>query len=137
MDNRLDYKYELTILTPTYNRKSTIDRLYRSLINQSNHLFQWLIIDDGSTDGTDELIESFKKHEFDLQYVRKNNGGKHTALNYAHPFIKGEWVCIVDSDDYLTENAADEIVSAIRCYREYDNVKCLTFLRGKPDGSVC
>ena len=99
------YKYRLTVLTPTYNRAYTLTKVYESLAKQTKQNFQWLIIDDGSSDGTEELIMSFPKTGFELEYHKKSNGGKHTALNYSHQFIKGEMVVILDSDDYLTDDA--------------------------------
>lgn len=103
------YKYRLTVLTPTYNRAYTLTKVYESLAKQTKQNFQWLIIDDGSSDGTEELIMSFPKTGFELEYHKKSNGGKHTALNYSHQFIKGEMVVILDSDDYLTDDAIETI----------------------------
>lgn len=127
----MDYKYPITILTPTYNRSNCLSTLYNSLINQTNHSFQWLIIDDGSTDNTKELIESFNTASFPIDYYYKNNAGKHTAINYSHPYIKGEIVCIVDSDDWLLPDAIDTILLYKKNYFSNNNVKLMTFLRGK------
>lgn len=101
---------KLTIITPTYNRKDLLPRLIDSLVNQSCKDFEWLVVDDGSTDGTEELFENTDL-PFECKYVKKENGGKHTALNYAHSYISGELTCIVDSDDYLVATAVETIIS--------------------------
>lgn len=127
----MNYKYPLTILTPTYNRKDTMKNLYDSLANQTYKNFQWLIIDDGSVDGTGKFIETLPYQEFEIEYHYKDNGGKHTALNYSHSFIKGKLICIVDSDDWLLPNAISKIIETWELYCSLENVKCLTFLKGK------
>ena len=77
----------ITILTPTYNRGKLLERLYKSLFNQRNFNFEWLIIDDGSTDDTQNIIKNFESAKFNIIYKYKNNGGKHTALNYSQSYI--------------------------------------------------
>ena len=133
----MEYTLPLTIITPSYNRGNYLKRLYDSLVNQNNHHFQWLIIDDGSTDDTERAVESFDNKLFALDYYKKKNGGKHTALNYSHPYIKGELVCIVDSDDWLLPEAVDKILERKREFFQSGNVKMLSFLRGKVLRSHC
>lgn len=123
----------LTILTPTYNRKKELAKLVESLKRQTRKDFQWLIIDDGSTDGTEEYVKSIVPEEFEIEYHFKKNGGKHTALNYSHQYIKGEYVCIVDSDDYLTPDAVQIICTAIMRYVKNPEIACLSFLRGRTE----
>lgn len=101
---------KLTIITPTYNRIDLLPRLIDSLANQSCKDFEWLVIDDGSTDGTEAFFENVEL-PFECKYIKKENGGKHTALNYAHQYINGELACIVDSDDYLVTTAVETIIS--------------------------
>ena len=74
----------LTILTTTYNRASLLQQCYESLSRQICKDFEWLVVDDGSSDRTEEVIEN---PSFIIRYVKKQNGGKHTALNYSHPYI--------------------------------------------------
>ena len=107
----------LTILTPTYNRKNFLKRLYDSLCKQTVMEFEWLIIDDGSTDGTEQLVQTFENRMFQVNYVKKENGGKHTAINVSHDFIHGELVLIVDSDDALTDNAVNRILYFYEKYK--------------------
>jgi len=126
----MTYSKCITILTPTYNRADYLGRLYESLVSQTNQDFQWLVIDDGSTDETEKIVSSFKGHSFELVYKKKKNGGKHTALNYSHPYIDGQFVCIVDSDDYLLPDAINCITSKINQYSSKRNIKVLVFQRG-------
>lgn len=134
----MQYTYELTILTPTYNRASFLRVLYESLCKQTRKDFQWLIIDDGSIDDTEQVVDAFTSQEFEIDYHRKKNGGKHTALNYSHRYIKGEMVCIVDSDDWLLPEAVEKILERKKQYFPLKNVRQLTFLKGKsPEDSVC
>ena len=124
----------LTILTPTYNRRDKLPILFESLQNQTVYGFQWLVIDDGSSDNTDEYIHGLKTDRFEIEYHCKENGGKHTALNYAHPYIKGEYVCIVDSDDYLTHDAVESISALIQQYRSDKSIACYSFQKGGKNG---
>ena len=102
----------ITVLTPTYNRANLLPNLYNSLIAQEEDNFNWLIIDDGSTDETKNIVSGFKNDDFPVLYYRKDNGGKHTAINFAMQHIDTPLVIIVDSDDLL-------LPSATRIIREY------------------
>lgn len=97
----------IVVVTATYNRKDLLNRLYQSLSNQKYNNFLWLIIDDGSTDSTGAEIAKWQENAgFEIQYCYKDNGGKHSALNFAFDLIpKNSWVFFVDSDDFLVENA--------------------------------
>lgn len=106
-------KYKVTIFTPTYNRAHTLERLYHSLQKQSFIDFEWLVIDDGSTDGTKLLFEKWVKEDnvFPIHYHFKKNGGKHTAINYGLDKANGELFFTADSDDYLTEDALQKVTT--------------------------
>ncbi|MCI8660514.1 MAG: glycosyltransferase family 2 protein [Lachnospiraceae bacterium] len=100
----------VTILTPTYNRGTILEQLYDSLCRQSDKDFEWLIVDDGSTDHTKELCENWcQKADFQVRYVWQKNGGKHRALNRGIPLAQAPFIYIIDSDDYLTDNAMEYI----------------------------
>lgn len=100
----------LTVFTPTYNRVNTLSRLFESLNKQNFNDFEWLIVDDGSTDNTTELIKIFKeKADFCIRYYKKENGGKHTAHNKALELAKGELFFTVDSDDWLPEDCFEKL----------------------------
>ena len=96
-----------TIFTPTYNRAYTLSILYNSLKNQTCKDFEWLIVDDGSTDNTCELVREYIKEEkkFPINYYKKENGGKPRAINYGIKLAKGKYFLMIDSDDYLVDNA--------------------------------
>lgn len=102
---------DLTVFTVTYNRVHTLPRLYESLLAQQNKNFIWLVVDDGSTDGTKALIEEYqeKTQEFEIKYVYKENGGMHSAHNEAYRHIDTYLCMSIDSDDLVTENAIDTI----------------------------
>ncbi len=100
----------ITVFTPTYNRGYIIHKLYESLCRQSFTDFEWIVVDDGSTDNTQELITNFVKEEkIYLRYFRQGNAGKHIAINRGVQEAKGEIFFIVDSDDYLTEDALEKL----------------------------
>ena len=98
-----------TVFTPAYNRAGLIGRLYESLCRQSFRDFEWLVVDDGSTDGTEALFSELccRKQDFSIRYIRQENGGKHRAVNRGVREAAGELFFIVDSDDYLTEKALE------------------------------
>lgn len=101
---------EITVFTATYNRAYTLEKLYRSLINQSVKNFEWLIIDDGSIDNTSIVINEFiKEDKIKIRYYKQKNLGKHAAINKGAELAKGEWFFPVDSDDLLTEQAIEKV----------------------------
>ena len=92
----------LTIFTPTYNRANTLPRVFESLEIQTLKNFEWLIIDDGSTDNTEEVVNSFySKASFPIRYVKQENAGKQAAWNKAVGLANGRYFCGLDSDDAL------------------------------------
>lgn len=102
---------KVTLFTPTYNRGYIIERLYRSLQRQSVKNFEWLVVDDGSSDHTEQLFNQWIKEEnaFDIRYYKTINRGKHRAVNYGLDLAKGEFFMVVDSDDYLTDDALEKL----------------------------
>ena len=103
---------KLTVFTPAYNRAGTLSRTYESLLKQQCKDFIWLIIDDGSSDNTRELVEEWKTQDkgFDIRYIYKENGGMHTAHNVAYENIDTELNVCIDSDDQLAEDAVKKIL---------------------------
>lgn len=93
----------ITILTPTFNRAHLLPRLFESLTHQTDFNFEWLVMDDGSTDGTSDLFagKTFLSAPFPIRYYRQENGGKHRALNAGVKQAKGDFIFIADSDDWL------------------------------------
>jgi glycosyltransferase involved in cell wall biosynthesis len=102
----------ITIFTPTYNRAYLLHNLYESLCRQHCEDFIWLIIDDGSTDNTKTLVDTWTaENKIDIEYYYKENGGMHSAHNSAYDIIKTELNICIDSDDYLTDNAIELILN--------------------------
>lgn len=102
----------LTIFTPAYNRSDTIGRTYKSLCRQTCKDFEWLVIDDGSTDNTRELIAGWiKDHKIDIRYIYQTNQGMHGAHNTAYRNINTELNTCIDSDDYMPDDAVEKILS--------------------------
>lgn len=108
----------LTVFTPAYNRAHTIGRTYESLRSQSCKDFKWLIIDDGSSDNTRELVEAWKKQDngFEIEYIYKENGGMHTAHNVAYEHIDTELNVCIDSDDCMAKEGVAKIISFWKKY---------------------
>lgn len=128
----------ITILTPTYNRDQKILNLYNSLKKQSNFNFIWLIVDDGSQDETMKIINEIMGIEkrFQVKYIYKENGGKHTACNLGVKNIETELVLIVDSDDILVENAISIILEIWEKYKWNIEVGGLCFLKENFIGEI-
>jgi glycosyltransferase involved in cell wall biosynthesis len=101
----------LTVFTPTYNRAHTLRRTFESLCNQTSGDFRWLVLDDGSTDGTKELIDSVcASAGFPIEYVYQENRGKHEAINAGVERTHTELFLILDSDDELLPDAVELII---------------------------
>lgn len=103
----------ITVFTPTFNRAATLSRLWESLKKQSSYQFEWLVVDDGSSDNTEQIVSDLMKctNEFTIKYKKKENGGKHRAINYGVTIAVGELFFIVDSDDWLPEDAILNIIN--------------------------
>ncbi len=101
----------LTLFTPTYNRKVELNRLYTSLLNLSIKDFEWLIVDDGSFDGTDIYIKTISKlnNGFEIRYFYQENKGKPSAFNFAIDKANGLFFGVIDSDDTLTSNSLKDL----------------------------
>lgn len=101
----------ITVFTPSYNRADLLPNLYESLLRQSCRDFRWLVIDDGSTDNTEEVVAAWiREGKIDLQYVRKENGGLHTGYNKAIDCMNTELSICIDSDDYLTDDCIETVL---------------------------
>ncbi|MGV0936467.1 glycosyltransferase family 2 protein [Empedobacter falsenii] len=121
----------VSIFTPAYNRDYLLDRLYKSLLNQSVKNFEWIIVDDGSTDSTHEIISKFiNEGKISIKYYKQNNSGKHIAINKGIELANGELFFIVDSDDYLTEDAIEFINEKYVLIKEDDNIAGFSARKG-------
>lgn len=122
----------ITIFTPTYNRAYTIHHLYNSLLRQSNFDFEWLVIDDGSIDNTEELVNDWiaKTHQFKIRYYKTANGGKPRAINKALELANTPYIFIMDSDDYFTDDALAFLSARIPELEESNELVGLGVMRG-------
>lgn len=133
MDN---YPY-ITILTPTYNRAKKLPRLFLSLQQQHYSNFEWLIVNDGSTDNTLEIIASFiKQSNFLVRFINKKNEGKHSALNIGFEAAAGSWIFIVDSDDWLPDLTLQKIENELIKIEKIKNVASFCALRVDENGNI-
>lgn len=118
---------KVTVFTPTYNRAYRLAALYESLQKQTVKDFEWLIVDDGSSDNTEELVQPWLSEDrFPIRYFKQKNGGKHRAVNHGVREANGVLFFIVDSDDMLVENAIERIIY------HYNNIK-----NDKSFGGLC
>lgn len=131
----------LTVFTPTWNRAHTLPRLYRSLCAQTSRDFEWLVVDDGSTDGTADLVGGWiLEGIIPIRYIRKENGGLYTGYNVAYANIDTELNVCIDSDDCMPEDAVGRILSCweTRGSDKYAGLIGLDsdFASGKPIGGL-
>lgn len=128
----------LTIITPAFNRKELLRNCFQSLMNQTCYNFEWIVVDDGSSDGTREEFPLLLKTNslFPVEYVWKENGGKHTALNASHPYIHGKYILLLDSDDTLTENAVETVLNGWKEYETDPEIGMIVFLKQLTDGTI-
>lgn len=125
----------VTVFTPTYNRAYILPRLYQSLCNQSCADFEWLIVDDGSDDHTQQLVDQWIKQEIiTIRYFKQHNGGKHRAINNGIELARGFWFVIVDSDDYLTPDAVEWIIKTGDQIKNNPTFCGLSAIRISPEG---
>lgn len=127
----------LTILTPTYNRGKYLGDIFKVLQQQTNQNFEWMIVDDGSTDNTKEIVESFiESNKLRIRYFYKENGGKHTAVNYGLKYISTKLTVILDSDDTFTNDAVEVIKKIYSENKNEKNICGFTFLRQRKNGEL-
>lgn len=107
----MSFEYKITLFTPTYNRAYIIENLYRSVQRQTYKNFEWIVVDDGSSDGTEALFAAWMEEEndFPIRYVKQENGGKCRGINRGLEMARGELFFTVDSDDYLTDDALEKV----------------------------
>lgn len=126
----------ITIFTPTYNRGYIIENLYKSLKTQISNNFEWLVIDDGSTDNTEELFKKWNREDnkFNIRYVKTDNNGKPRAINKALEIANGRYLFMVDSDDHITNDAILKIEKWISEIDDKEDIIAVGAARVYPDG---
>lgn len=127
----------LTVFTPTYNRAYCLGNGFEALKRQTCKDFQWIIIDDGSTDNTRELVQGWlaEDHGFPIRYVYKENGGMYTGYNAAIALADTELTVCVDSDDYLTDDGVENILNHWNAHR-HEGYAGIIGLNIHPDGEI-
>lgn len=126
----------LTVFTPTYNRAYCLHKCYESLLRQKCTDFEWLVVDDGSTDNTRELVQGWiEERKIPIRYIFKENGGMHTGYNTAYDNIFTELAVCIDSDDYMTDDAVEIILSRWKAHQD-SKYAGMVFLDITEDGNV-
>lgn len=125
-------RFKISIFTPTFNRAYILPKLKESLLRQDCFDFEWLIVDDGSTDETKDLVGSWCNEPlpFTINYYRTTNEGKPRAINKACCLAQSEWLFIIDSDDYLVDNVIGYILDKIAEVKDDDSFVGIGLLRG-------
>ena len=128
----------VTVFTPVYNRANTLERLYSSLCSQTYKDFEWLIVNDGSTNSTGEVLANIKSkdHFFNIVVIDKENGGKHTAINRGIKEAKGELFFIADSDDLLPDDSLQIITQEFEKIRNDDSFSGICGIDQDPSGKI-
>ena len=127
----------VTIFTPTYNRAKLLPRLFESLSKLDYSDFEWVIVDDGSTDLTSSLVATFQMQAiFPICYIVQTNKGKHIAINKGVEAANGELFFIVDSDDTLTSNALSILVNTYKTERKSKDIGGVSFRGCYADGTI-
>ena len=128
---------KISIFTPTFNRAYILENLYNSLVLQIYTNFEWLIVDDGSTDNTEKLVEKFiNERKLDIKYIKQKNGGKHRAINRGLQEARGELFFIVDSDDTLPSISLERVLFYYEQIRFDKRFAGVVGHRGYPNGGV-
>lgn len=126
----------ITVFTPTYNRAYIIRTLYESLCRQTYHDFEWIVVDDGSTDDTKALLDGFvKTQKINIRYIYQPNQGKHIAINEGVKVARGDTFFIVDSDDYLTDDALEWVAARWAKVKRDKRYAGIAGTRIHPDGN--
>lgn len=123
---------KLTIFTATYNRGYIIENLYNSLKKQKEYDFEWLVIDDGSQDDTEQLFQKWLKEEnkFKIRYYKQKNKGLIRSLNKGIELAEGLYFSKIDSDDYLLDSYTEKIFSWIDTIEDHKNIYAVSGIRG-------
>jgi glycosyltransferase involved in cell wall biosynthesis len=130
-ENYTESEITISVFTATFNRRSTLPRVFNSLQNQTMKEFEWIIVDDGSTDKTEELIKNYVSvADFPITYFWQENRGKHTAFNKFAELASGRYYCQLDSDDELLPQCLERMLFHINQIpseeeKYYAGVMCL------------
>ena len=128
----------ITVFTPTYNRAYILGKCYESLNRQTCKEFIWLIIDDGSSDGTEELVRGWMARDngYEIRYIYKENGGLHTGYNAAIAAMDTELSVCIDSDDSMPDDAIEMILQQWELCRGNERIAGLVGLDYADSGEL-
>lgn len=127
----------LTIFTPTFNRAYCLHKCYESFLGQTLKDFIWLIIDDGSTDNTKELVDTWiEEDKISIQYIFQENQGMHGAHNTAYELINTPLNVCIDSDDHMPPNAVADILSTWPIIKDNDHYAGIVGLDADIEGNI-
>ncbi|MDE6486456.1 MAG: glycosyltransferase family 2 protein [Muribaculaceae bacterium] len=136
----MSHPKRFSVFTATYNRASVLPRLYEELKSQTFKDFEWIIVNDGSSDNTDEVVNSFIQEDvISIKYIAKSNGGKHTAWRAAMPYFSGRYVLTADDDDPVTPDMLevfDRHWSILENQPDYDDFWEIRTRCKRPDGTL-
>lgn len=125
----------ITVFTPTYNRAYALPHLYKSLREQTFRDFEWIVVDDGSTDNTSDVVKKWIDEAwFPIRYVKTANGGKHRAINKGVTLAEGELFFIVDSDDWLPKDSLSWINHYVEGVKNDEHFAGVVGSRSYPSG---
>lgn len=128
---------KLTVFTPTFNRIHLLPRLYKSLVAQTDKNFIWMIIDDGSTDSTEDLVKNWRaENVIEISYFYKKNEGMHSAHNLAYENITTLWNTCIDSDDMMPKNAVESILNHLEDIENDDDYYAVVGLDADQRGNL-
>lgn len=108
----MEYKYKITVITPTYNRADFLPQTIESILNQTYTNFEYYILDDGSTDNTKEVVEPYLKDKR-VKYLYHENAGEPTTVNWGWSLAKGEYFTQINSDDIVDKTLFEEMIKVL------------------------
>lgn len=124
----------ISIIVPVYNVESYLTRCVESLLTQSEADIEILLVDDGSTDSSGALCDSFAARDHRVRVIHKRNGGLSSARNAGIEAAQGQYIQFLDGDDYLAPNAAQRLMEVASAVGDFDFIQ---FHYEETDGSWC
>ena len=132
MKNDLSYTHKVSIIVPIYNVENYLDRCLDSLVNQTYHNIEIIAVNDGSIDNSERIVNKYiKSFPHIIKYIYKKNGGLSSARNVGLKAMSGDYVCFIDSDDYIELNFVEKLIDSLNTnkadiavcgrYDEYNN----------------
>lgn len=114
----------ISVIVPVYNVEKVLYHCIDSILNQSFSDFELILVDDGSTDNSGKICDEYSEKDNRIRVIHKPNGGVSSARNAGIEAAQGEYICFVDSDDYLESNYLEKLIETKRKYADYDNIWC-------------